>query len=917
MPALSRADPKLESSGSNAGFGFAAGERWGMTQVTASNPDAQAHTVLAAVSFTKATDIGNVQFARTVWLPPHSVRRLDLPFRAPEMPGKTQSVPIQSLLLDTQGATERTLSREDGLMRAEQRTPVIVSLSGGDESGSDLAHAVKALCGQDTAMAGLRSQQLPPFAAAWQGIDLLILSDPELQLDAAQKLALRQWLTSGGRLWILLDRVGDEIARDLLGDDYRCATVGRTRKMETDLEPGTGVVLRDVIGSGGLGTVKAKETWPAGWTVSGGAEHVEVKSGFTTVKRDQAAGDATLRQSFKLDPLWSKVRLTVRASATLTAPASGDHGAKARFQFISDAGQPVGSPIALGAAATVKAVTEFAQTVPVPAHAAMVQVDFGLWNAAGEAAFHQVMMTPMGLRFPDPVEMAQVVADGVDVDRMVGGWPAAFHMPVGLGTVMITTLSPRLWTAEQDAGLGTLDDVVRVIARRRMKAALTMENWSPMVHQAIGYRVFQRGPVLSLLAAYVAALLAGGVWLWRKNQLEWLSAWGAGLAVVLALGLMALGVKHRGLTPLTIADAQFIEVVPSQQMATITGLVGVYSPAGGVGPLSATAGGVLWPDRTGQEGRLLRMVWSDVDRWTWDFLQLPAGAVRMSELKHAAPLPQPATVTLTVGEKGVEGQVDWPTMPGFEDPVLAGVNGSLVVKPRGDGRFVCSSDDRLPPGQFIGGQSLSATQTMRQQVYRDLLLAPAGFDRAHFPVQPVLLWWARPMDLGFALPQQAERRETGLVAVPVRIETPKPGTKLRIPSPLIRIDAVRNSAFSSVTVFNNLNQQWIGQMTQGAVAPLQFTVPGELVPLKLDSALLLIHIHAPSRLVEVLDGKNNVLAAFNRPLRPVSVELKPSDTVKLDEHGALQLTLRISDGDNVPWEITGMDLDVTATAEAK
>jgi len=69
------------------------------------------------------------------------------------------------------------------------------------------------------------SEPLPLNSTAWQGIDSLIIGNPETLKDAATLAAVQYFLQRGGRALVMLDLVDTDLVRDLLVHGQQCETV--------------------------------------------------------------------------------------------------------------------------------------------------------------------------------------------------------------------------------------------------------------------------------------------------------------------------------------------------------------------------------------------------------------------------------------------------------------------------------------------------------------------------------------------------------------------------------------------------------------------------------------------------------------------------------------------------------------------
>ncbi|HZY88764.1 MAG TPA: hypothetical protein VFE78_28325, partial [Gemmataceae bacterium] len=78
---------------------------------------------------------------------------------------------------------------------------------------------------------------LPPTAEAFDGVDYLVLASGRVGADPAGLQALRHWLQHGGRLWVMLDKVGPEVVAPLLGDGLDFEVVDRVSLTDVRIDP--------------------------------------------------------------------------------------------------------------------------------------------------------------------------------------------------------------------------------------------------------------------------------------------------------------------------------------------------------------------------------------------------------------------------------------------------------------------------------------------------------------------------------------------------------------------------------------------------------------------------------------------------------------------------------------------------------
>lgn len=75
-------------------------------------------------------------------------------------------------------------------------------------------------------------QPLPLNMADWESIDLLVVAEDKMLRDAAAVEAIKRFLFSGGRVWVMLDRLDCDLVRPLLGTDQVCELVDEVELSE-------------------------------------------------------------------------------------------------------------------------------------------------------------------------------------------------------------------------------------------------------------------------------------------------------------------------------------------------------------------------------------------------------------------------------------------------------------------------------------------------------------------------------------------------------------------------------------------------------------------------------------------------------------------------------------------------------------
>jgi hypothetical protein len=505
-------------------------------------------------------------------------------------------------------------------------------------------------------------------------------------------------------------------------------------------------------------------------------------------------------------------------------------------------------------------------------------------------------------RFEPPVDMVRVVAPGARPMHTIDGWPASFWRRAGRGWVLFTTVAPRGWIAPRPKGEPPpADDIVhgfqadeslRQLAfaffKHRQGPPLAADAFRPLLLGQVGHQVIGRATVASILGGCCLVVAAGGWWLARRGDLAHLGWLGPATALAAALLLLVLGAVRHGQVPPTVAVAQLIEATPGVDEAPVSGLVALYTPAATSGPLGAERGGVFVPEQAAQRGTS-RMVWTDLDRWHWENLTLSPGL-------HLAPLQTTAAVgalscQVTFGPAGIRGSAELGPLHDPADALIAfPVGRHLAVELTGAaGSFAVGAGTVMAPGQFIASTLLTAEQQRRQAVLARLL------DRQgepRYPQRPTLLAWTSPIDLGFTFMEQARGTGSALVALPIDVARPPPGTHVLIPAPFLPYHCVFRRDFSFL--YDSKKGTWLSRSRPGKTM-LRFQVPPALLPLQVERATLHIDISAPGRPLEVFaDVAEEVLATRASPVGKLRIDIERPDVLQPDAGGGVHLGLAVS-----------------------
>ena len=175
-----------------------------------------------------------LQFGRRIWLPAQSRLNISHPILIPKIVDPTaRSVNLHSLVVDRSASNDVLVRNDSGqllhdetmlLMRTPRNTGIIASSRQGESVPAevlDLIVANRVHQHLNNKVVALSETFLPADENLLNYLDHLVIAENRLADDAAALSAVRRWLHTGGRLWIMLDRVDPRILERLLGDDFR------------------------------------------------------------------------------------------------------------------------------------------------------------------------------------------------------------------------------------------------------------------------------------------------------------------------------------------------------------------------------------------------------------------------------------------------------------------------------------------------------------------------------------------------------------------------------------------------------------------------------------------------------------------------------------------------------------------------
>jgi hypothetical protein len=520
--------------------------------------------------------------------------------------------------------------------------------------------------------------------------------------------------------------------------------------------------------------------------------------------------------------------------------------------------------------------------------------------------------------YEEPVELIRARIQGGRVLYEVNGWPAAVMFEYGNGSVLVTLLDAAGWVRKRRQAeflpddplrrtsyvpIGPLSDLANIIYGEKTRQQLDRELIANYLPQRIGYRIPARWTILSVLTLFCATILVGGLVLWSRQRLEHLS-WLAMLGAVLAATLLIfIGRSHRGEVPATIANFEFLNLATHTGDYAASGGVAIFQPDQ-VRADFKSVGTRIDPQLPELAGEIREMIWTDGSNWQWQQTRLSPG-VMMLWSDSGGSLPSPVRAQAALGPQGLAGIFNTRGLQllsekagetgryAFEDALLLFPNSAPLaanLQPTGD--FFSREIDRLPEGQFTNRAFLDDEQRRRQA----LLDRWMSVQRQQGTItQPMLLAWSRNATTNLTSAQTTERIGTTLVTIPLEIERPPVGTRVWIPSAMIRQQAVKGESGASAA-FNNRTESWTFPSTSPTRARIRFQMPQSALPLRLESAKLVLDCHIPSRALEVFavqGGQQMRVGNYMNASGLIETTIVDPKWLELDSEGGISLDISV------------------------
>lgn len=517
-----------------------------------------------------------------------------------------------------------------------------------------------------------------------------------------------------------------------------------------------------------------------------------------------------------------------------------------------------------------------------------------------------------------PARFVRVIAEDVNVEFLVDGWPAAFWKSFGDGRILVTTLGNDAWLvprkptdplpsggkdfATEFVPAPPLSQLAFSFFTSRTPPPVSREIAEEHVRQLIGYSIPSRTLVLGTLGAFTGLILLTAIGLARRGRLELMGLLLPGLALASAGILLGAGWSSKSTVPGSTAIIQVVQAVPGSQDVRTSGLAGVYARETTDFKFTGREGGWLSPDMEGLEGTTRRMVWTDLDRYQWEHLSLAPG-LRMAAFQSAGRAEQPVEAVARFDAEGVAGKLSLPAGLDPADALIATSRGRMGVDLKAEGAFKATAESVLEQGEFLSARVLSDEQQRRSRILAEMLAPTVG---ASHTQEPTFLVWTKPWEVGLSVAAAKDCVGSALVCLPIRWERPVDGSTITIPAPFLSFREVEGpDKLTPSGLYDYRKARW-SERSGPAAGWLGFTIPNELLPLTIKSATMTFKVLGPIGRLEISTVENlhrKSLKVWDAPVGTLTCQIADPQALKLDARG--RLLLRIDAGQRTANDLAG------------
>ena len=516
----------------------------------------------------------------------------------------------------------------------------------------------------------------------------------------------------------------------------------------------------------------------------------------------------------------------------------------------------------------------------------------------------QMKLDERTVRSNKPLLMKRVLHSGGVVSHSVNGFPIAIDYTIGRGTLLVTTLEAEAWMVSRPSNdqpsqrnssyqvrnwAKPLTD--RFLENREARTPIEMAEVSyPM--KLIGNPVLDRNFVMVCMFVFCTLLLVSSTICWyfgKRARLGWIFPF---LSLIACAPILLGSLQIRRDTPDATSHLQLVEVMPGSKSIQIQQWTSIFRTDVSTSQLRGRADVVFDWALDAAHGDQRTLTWRDFQEWRLSSTGWPTGIWRMRSSSSIKPRAMEATLALT--RTGLSIRTSEGIGQPLEDSVLMVVPGNPILC----GRLEPNVSTAVPEGRstvdesWIGNTIVNDEQSRRDEVYHQLI---ARGTRPAYPSYAAVMGWTKLWPNDSSWDDSREERGAALVVMPVRLMPVPVGEEIRVPHSLIRMTA-RNDGVMS-TAFSNLSGMWHDPTTVSQTIPIRFSLPAQVMPLKVSELELEIQLRAPQREVRVASVAPNAkpIAELRSPVGNYRYTLTDPAILEEAHDGWIDLTIAIGD----------------------
>ena len=512
--------------------------------------------------------------------------------------------------------------------------------------------------------------------------------------------------------------------------------------------------------------------------------------------------------------------------------------------------------------------------------------------------------------YAEPIRYLRVVPEQCEKIWTVDGWPVAMAKSLGRGSVLVTTISAKVFIDPADYQDSSHPFHALIASSRRMQEVMFTSRSAPLIDETvaskqaasmIGYRIPSRSVAVLLLAIFPVAILVAGLILQKRDSGERLIVAVPALAILAALPAAIVGFQIRNVAPATVIESVVINSAQGFTDLPADGFASVFIPSPQDLELSAENGTRLDALKDSTNSDYRRMTWHGPGDVSWGKFLQPAG-LRTYPLNSARRLGKPLRVRATLDESGLIGTL--PAQDGMTpgDPILAGMNReNLALDLDDSGLLQGTPDHSLLSGQYFRSTLLSDDERYRTALLNSVFNSAQEIRNAAFPPEPSVLFWDKSDSEVLHFEGDDIRRQRAVLIVhPLELYPPAVGKPFLIPPQLLTYRSVVNDDGGVGSSYVNLRRMWQPQESASKTM-LEFHIPDACRPLVPESGELKLLIRAGSRFVKILSGDRSnmqTIADLKSPLGMQSISIPGELIESTCLQGQLFLQIQVSDIDS-------------------